>query len=500
MTAFLRDRDISGFEDAALGTLSRPLPEPEPATRPQPLLWVQVAPDAPYFVTEDGKPWTPIGQNDAISWVEFSGLFRRRDLGAVEAHLRWLKASGVTCLRFMLEYAHKEHRYLERPAGRFVPAMVTLWDDLFELCERVGVRILLTPFDTFWTWKRWEKHPYNQGSGGPLRHPSEFLLCGTTREAIKARLTFAVERWGGSGALFAWDLWNEIHPAQGGDSADGFGPFMSDLSRHVRALEQRLYGRTHPQTVSLFGPELWWRPEMELKEPIFRHPDLDFASIHLYHQGTIDAPKNTVDPAVSTGRIVREAIAEIRDTRPFLDTEHGPIHTFKDKRRTLPEAFDDEYFRHMQWAHLASGGAGGGMRWPNRKPHTLTRGMRRAQRALADFMPLIDWARFRRRNLTDEVKALSSSVACFACADESQALLWLLRRDTIGPDGTLRPDVAPFTTTIRVPGMKPGPYRVSAWDTREGQIVAVSEGMAERSLMIDVPAFSADIALAVRAL
>jgi mannan endo-1,4-beta-mannosidase len=314
------------------------------------LPWIRVAPGAPYFETEEGEPWTPVGQNDAIEWIEFKGLFRRRNLPAIEAHLRHLRAHGVTCLRLMLEYAHKNHRYLERPAGRFVPDMVTLWDDLFAMCERVGMRILLTPVDTFWTWLRFERHPYSVRNGGPLNHPSEFLLCGPTRDAIKRRFTFAVERWGGSGALFAWDLWNEIHPAQAGGSADNFGEFIHDLSQHVRGLEQRLYGRAHPQTVSLFGPELTWQPEMPLRDPIFRHPDLDFASIHLYQHGTIDSPRNTVDPAIATGRIVREALAEIRDGRPFLDTEHGPIHTFKDKRRTLPEAFDDEYFRHMQWA------------------------------------------------------------------------------------------------------------------------------------------------------
>ena len=32
-----------------------------------PLPWIQVAPGAPYFVTEGGEPWTPIGQNDAIT-------------------------------------------------------------------------------------------------------------------------------------------------------------------------------------------------------------------------------------------------------------------------------------------------------------------------------------------------------------------------------------------------------------------------------------------------
>ncbi|WP_200906692.1 hypothetical protein, partial [Gulbenkiania mobilis] len=61
-----------------------------------------MAPDAPYFVDEFGQPWTPIGQNDAISWVEFEGLFRRRDLAAVDRHLAWLAEHGVTCLRLMV--------------------------------------------------------------------------------------------------------------------------------------------------------------------------------------------------------------------------------------------------------------------------------------------------------------------------------------------------------------------------------------------------------------
>ncbi len=471
----------------------------EPRLRPESMLWVQIAPGAPYFITEDGEPWTPIGQNDAISWVELKGLFRRRDLASVEAHLRWLKAHGITCLRLMMEYAQVKHRYIERPAGNFVPAMVTLWDDLFALCEKVGMRILLTPFDTFWMWLRWDWHPYNLANGGPLRHPSEFLLCGRTRDAIKARFTFAVQRWGGSGALFAWDLWNEIHPAQAGDSADCFGEFIHDLSQHVRGLEQRLYGRGHPQTVSLFGPELWWRPHMPLREPIFRHPDLDFASIHLYREGTIDAPKNTVDPAISTGEIVREALAEIRDTRPFLDTEHGPIHTFKDKRRTLPAAFDDEYFRHMQWAHLASGGAGGGMRWPNRTPHTLTPGMREAQRGLAAFTPLINWSTFRRRNVNQEVKTLSANLACFGCADGEQAVLWLLRNDVLGRNGMMRPDAEPVVTNVRVPFMRAGSYAVTAFDTQRGEVVSTFKAAAgEGALIFETPRFAADLAFAIR--
>ena len=477
------------------------LPEQAAAKPRRSLEWIEVAEGAPCFVTESGTPFAPIGQNDAITWPDFAPLFRRRDINHVRGHLAWLAGHGVTVLRLMLEYAqvrNKRFRFIERPLGRFVPNMVQLWDDLFALCEEYGIRILLTPYDTFWTWLHWRWHPYNRLNGGPLDRPSRLLLCRETRQAIKDRLSFAVERWGGSGALFAWDLWNEIHPAHGGDSAEAFGEFIHDLADHVTRLEMRLYGRTHPKTVSLFGPELTWRSHMPLAEEIFRHPDLDFASIHIYETGAIDDPRDTVAAALATGRIVRGALAEITDTRPFFDSEHGPIHRFKDHRVTLPAPFDDEYFRHMQWAHFASGGAGGGMRWPNRHPHVLTHGMRRAQRSLQDFTPLIGWQRFRRTNLNEEVRVNAPGVAAFACGDGGQAVVWLLRTDTIGPDGRLRPDAPPVAPMLRVPGLAPGPYSVTAWDTTGGRrLASLDAAVADDGLTVQLMPFAADVALAI---
>ncbi|WP_437515305.1 hypothetical protein [Sorangium sp. So ce1099] len=464
------------------------------------LPWIQVAPGAPYFVTEDGAPWAPIGHNDAITWPELAGLFRRRDLAAVEAHLRQLREHGVTVLRLMLEYCHREHRYIERPAGRFVPAMVRLWDDLFALCEKVGIRVLLTPFDTFFLWVRWQKHPYNRANGGPCANRTGLLLCPDTRRAMKERLAFAARRWGGSGALFAWDLWNELHPVHGDNNLGGMSAFVSELSEHVRGIELALYGRAHPQTVSVFGPELLRMPE--LGEIIFRHPALDLANSHFYEEGTIDDPQNTVDAAISAGKLVRAALGEIRDSRPFFDSEHGPIHTFKDHHRTLPEPFDDEYFRHIQWAHLASGGAGGGMRWPNRHPHVLTPGMRRAQRAMADFLPLLDWPRFRRRNLTAEValEPATGALAACACGDDAQAVVWLVRTDSLDAGGMLRRDAAPARARLRVPGLAPGRYAVTAWDTARGEVRGRGEARADgdAGLVVEMPPVVTDVALAIR--
>lgn len=475
------------------------IPETQHIITPPPLLpWIEVAKGSPYFVTDDGKDWTPIGQNDAITWPDLQGIFRRNDLASVEKYLLMLVQHGVTCLRLMLEYCQGEHRYFEKPVGHFQPNMVKLWDDLFALCEKQGLRILLTPYDTFWMRRRWGHHPYKRSNGGPCDKRNQWLLCADTRKAIKQRLHFATSRWGGSGALFAWDLWNEIHPAHAGNSVAHFSEFIADISGFLRQIELRLHGRAHPQTVSLFGPVLQQNPAAA--ESIFRHPDLNFASIHFYEKHTIDHPKNTVDAAISTGRLTREALLHIQDNRPFFDSEHGPIHTYKDRHRTLPESFDDEYFRHMQWAHVASGGVGGGMRWPNRHPHALTAGMRKAQQALARFLPLIDWQQFRRRNLNTDVHTTNTALATFACGDAAQAVVWLLRTDTINKKGMLNPHAETITTSVSIAGLQPGHYRITTWNTTAGTVVTAAETdhNGDAPLRVPLPPIQTDLAIAVR--
>ena len=195
---------------------------------------------------------------------------------------------------------------------------------------------------------------------------------------------------------------------------------------------------------------------------------------------------------------MREALAEIRDSRPFFDSEHGPIHSFKDHGRTLPEPFDDEYFRHIQWAHLASGGAGGGMRWPNRHPHVLTAGMRRAQGALAGFLPLIDWPRFRRRPLAGEARVADPAIQLFACGDGHQAVLHLLRADRIMPDGMLDPAADPIATTVASPTWSPASIASPAGTpSRAGRAPRRTCPTRAARSRFPTAAFANDLALAV---
>jgi mannan endo-1,4-beta-mannosidase len=450
----------------------------------------------PYFVTGEGAAWTPIGHNDAVNWPELAPLFRRRDVAAVERHLVWLRDHGVTCIRLMLEYCQGEHRYLERPVGHFAPNMVQFWDDLFALLEKVGLRVLLTPYDTFFMWIRWRHHPYNRANGGVCSTQGEWLTCPEMRAAVKQRLGFASDRWGGSPALFAWDIWNEIHPAHGGGDPAAAMPFIDDVASWLRAHEVERRGYANLQTVSVFGPELINHPS--LAEAIFRHPALDFANTHLYEHGTIDDPADTVAPALAVARLMRTAVEEA-GSRPVFDSEHGPIHRFKDKKRSLPAAFDDEYFRHIQWAHLASGGAGGGMRWPNRNPHVLTSGMREAQGALARFLPLIDWGSFNRRNLGEAVRCDDPGLAVVGCGDGQQALVWAVRTDGLSPQGTLAPCDAAPVATLAIPGLADGRYAITTYDTLRGEVAKRVEARSVGGVLrVPVGPVLTDVAVAVR--
>jgi len=460
------------------------------------LPWIERAPGAPYFIDDTGQPWTPIGQNDSIAWQEFAGLLHRRDLQAVKRHLAYLTDHGVTCLRLMLEYAQDERYFFESPAGVFNPAIVQLWDDLFDLLEQAGMRVLLTPMDTFFQWVRWDIHPYNVLNGGPCPDRTMLMTCPQTRSLIKRRLEFATRRWGGSGALFAWDLWNEMHPVQGEDRPTCFEDYIDDVSPFLRALEIGCHGRAHLQCVSVFGPELRWKPW--LNAPIFRHPLLDFANTHLYAEGTIDHPQDTVAPAVSVAELMAEALAEIDDGRPLFDSEHGPIHCFKDHGITLPEAFDDEYFRRIQWVHLASGGAGGGMRWPNRHPHRLTAGMRRAQRALADFLPLIDWCRFDRRPLTGAITVGEPSVLAFGCSDGVQSVIYLLRQ---APISTEPGDCAAveLQVTTRQRSRVAQNFLAVVWDTVAGKVLQRIDFQSKDGIhQFMINDFQGDVAVAIQ--
>jgi hypothetical protein len=152
----------------------------------------------------------------------------------------------------------------------------------------------------------------------------------------------------------------------------------------------------------------------------------------------------------------------------------------------------------MQWAHLAAGGVGGGLRWPYRYPHVLTHGMRAAQWSLAGFVKLLDWTRFQRHNLTAQVQLSTAAVRCVACGDEYQAVVWLVRPEATTTRAGHQP-LAALAVQLLLPGLRPGPYHVYIWDTKAGQMRdQLLMQLEDEQLAVLVPTLEADVALAIK--
>lgn len=457
---------------------------------------IRVAPSGRYFETLDGQPFLFIGFNDAISWPTLKGLYRRKDVATVEMYLQGLAARGINTLRLMLEYAHFDSHLLEKPLGTFNPHMVMFWDDLLSRCREYGLRVLLTPWDTFWMSRRWHKLPYHVENGGPAHNAQDVLQSEAMIQATIRRFHFVIERWGQDGTIAAWDLHNEIHPHWGG-SPEHQASVIARISEAVREKELRLYGFTRPQTVSVFGPD----PEPGYEELVFRHPSLDFATTHIYSKGAIDYPRNTVTAAAAMAQWTRYGRERTLPTRPFTDSEHGPIHLFNDHKKTLPEAFDDEYERHMTWAHLACGGAGSGMRWPARHPHELTEGMKSGLGSMAAFTRLIAWRHFAPREAAGDIRIQAKNALAFGISDGLQAVLYLLRGKPLrNAPGLLKSceSTEPFPMSLR--NMTPGPYAITLWNTREGCAEGQLTAAANENgvLQWTLPCLGNDLALAIR--
>mgnify|MGYP001268700399 FL=1 len=449
--------------------------------------YISVAPGGRYFVDEAGQGFLVIGQNDGTPWPGLVTLLNGASPDATEAYIKDLRAHGITVSRIMIEYAQEPYTYLEDPVGTFNPSVVEFWDQFIALAEKHGLYLLLTPYDTFWQAKNWNRYPYNSAFGGPCASMREWLTDEACIAAHENRWRFILDRWGGSPNIFAWDLMNEIDiwwdatPQQ-------IEAYVDRMAAFVRDYETERWGRAHMITVSSAASV----PDGRLGRVIFNHPALDFATTHLYLGSEIKSPQDPIGAGPVMAGGVTLALDAIQDNRPYFDSESGPID-----RWIVDVAFDKEYHHHMSWAHLAAGGAGSGMRWPYTNPHWILPELRDNLLGLARYASTIDWAQFKSENISRQIKPDTRAVIPVGCSDGHTAVIWLLldtRRDDA--DG-----LAGVTLTLD-DVLAAGEYVIEFWETYEGNILATTHTTVSNGrLSFTIPELSLslnDLALVIR--
>jgi mannan endo-1,4-beta-mannosidase len=124
--------------------------------------------------------------------------------------------------------------------------------------------------------------------------------------------------------------------------------------------------------------------------------------------------------------------------------------------------------------------------------------MRLAQKSMAAFCSLVNWQRFNRQNMAKSIKVDSRSIQIFACGDDKQAILWLLRTDGVDAQGMINKEAIPLAATVQIP-LSTGGYQVILWHTQRYTVqnAFFNHTDVKGRLVVEVKGLVTDIAILV---
>jgi endo-1,4-beta-mannosidase len=156
----------------------------------QPLPKIRIAKGQRTFVTENEKPFVPIGVNyyrPGTGWAP--QVWKKFDAEATRRDFVRMRASGVTCVRVFLSYgSFYTHK------GQLNPEGLEKFDRFLEIAEQAGIYVHPTGPD------HWEGPP----SWGAAR-----VEDSETVEALEVFWKLFAARYRGRNVIFAYDLKNE---------------------------------------------------------------------------------------------------------------------------------------------------------------------------------------------------------------------------------------------------------------------------------------------------
>jgi len=473
------NNEIKADWDYIRGKLVREMQDPPPLVKTDVSRedYVSVMPGGRYFMHADGTPFTPIGYNHNPDWTTLERSnpeSRNYDPKVTDEFFAHLHKCGVNLVRLMIETPGSG--LIEDPLGTFRPEHVRWIDHIVNAARKNNIKLMITPWDTFWMVRRWEISPYSSANGGPVVQRIDFITNREAVEAQKKRLKFLIDRWGNSGSVFAWELLNEGE-LYWKETPEQLSAWETEMTRFVREYEKKKWGRNHLLASSIAHP----MPEGALGDVAYRQPGLDFATTHLYI-GASRGPKEPIEPALNIRQGVEFALRAIKDNRPYIDGEDGPIDKWIEDGN-----LDNAVFHNMIWAHLASGGAGSGLRWPYRNPHQISGGMIDALGRMRKFADEAPWAKLSGA-VSDklDVQAPDGWIYCRTGTSRA-AIVWVRAKNWVKPV-----DVAVRVVWPDGPAL----VKYRTYDTLSGTWLASGEaGRSGDAFEIELPSAPGSVAI-----
>lgn len=261
--------------------------------------------DSTRFARADGKVFLPIGTN--LAWARSGdpvAFYREALPRFAAAHLTWMRVWMAHWGRTNLDWLHPDDGPSPPPGGIDLH-VAERWDRILESAEEHGVYIQLVfqhhgQFSTTVN-PNWADHPWNAANpGGFLHSPGEFFTDPNARALTALKYRYIVARWGWSPAIFAWELFNEVHWVDAfklNRNEAAVAAWHTAMANYLRSID----AYRHLVTTST----------EDLRSPIFAA--MDFLQPHLY-------------PVNLFGGVRTFASRPPGDTRPFFYGEFGDDH------------------------------------------------------------------------------------------------------------------------------------------------------------------------------
>lgn len=209
------------------------------------------------FVFDNGQSFRGIGEN--ICWESrsrddskfFPGLNEDSIKYNYERMLPLLVAHGGNFFRTWMcrwnlpidwKSGFNNNRY--KPSDEyFNPSAVAKLDRLVELCDSLGLHMMLTL----------GPGAYLQSEGGVASSAADFFVNAAAKEKYRDRLRYIVSRWGYSPAIGAWEFFNEVDNVQFGNrnnpiKAEVIVKWHDEMSAYMKQLDP--YGHLVTTSIS----------------------------------------------------------------------------------------------------------------------------------------------------------------------------------------------------------------------------------------------------------
>jgi len=253
----------------------------------------------PYYLRHDnGCPYLPIGHN--VGWLpdgpsDWEHYFTSMCTVGENWTRIWMTHfyEGQT-----LEWSINHWSGYFKGVGQFSLEMGWKLDQMIELAEEngIGIQLVLQHHGQFSTNvnPNWNDNPYNithaATDGGFLDDPADFFTDAEARRITKYKYRYIVARWGYSGSILAWELFNEVQYTNGWrDNQPGVVAWHDEMADYIASIDPFNHLITTSSDTSGF-------------DDIWSLNNIDVIQVHHYGAETIAFFNNTATRLASYGK------------------------------------------------------------------------------------------------------------------------------------------------------------------------------------------------------